>query len=425
MKIKRLIKDANYINVKKGKFELVNIYFSTDQTGKQQVTLSKSNKLGQFTDGTVIHDLGGSYVAPAFCDIRCNIGDISPKNTSPDVKCAKESGYGIICPTPTEDRNFPVNSHLFKDYRQKLSKIHNPLVLPVAPIIQTVYGAEKAGDIKNLIYEGVGLFTDRSPSGYISTSILRNVMLEIAKGDGLLICSCPDLSIVGKGVVNQGYSHPSLPSYEGISPSAELLFVSRSIILSWETGCRIHISGISLGESVKMIGRAKQDGVRVSCSVAPPYFCYKEDDLFYRGAMAKLMPPLRKRSDVIAIIQGLADGTVDCIESDHMPISTSSKMDIKSGAFGSTSFETAFSAGLTYLVRKNMLSIFRLIELMSIKPYEIIFNKQFEDSDLFSTGIIKLDTVNGNIYSQQTSMLSKRASVFDGAFLYGKAGIIT
>ncbi|MBE6543541.1 MAG: hypothetical protein E7675_04005 [Ruminococcaceae bacterium] len=420
MKGNYLIKDANYINVKKGKLELVNIFFSNEDGGKKKVTISKTNKFGPLTDGTVINDLGGNYIAPAFCDIRCNIGDVMEQKSCPDTLCAKEGGYGIICPTPPRNRNYPETPSLFNDYKNKLMTLTGPTVLPVSPVIRAGYAAKKYCEIEDLVSRGFKLFTDRSPVGYMDRVALRNVMSLIAKGDGLLICSAHDTAPYENGAVNEGRAS-AFTSLPGIPPSAELLSVMRNIILSAETGCRIHISGISLAQSVKMIRNAKADGVKVTCSVAPPYFCYKEDELLYRGAMAKLMPPLRSARDIEEITKGLCDGTIDCIESDHMPVSSASKKNIQNGAFGSMSFETAFSAGLTYLVKQDKLNIFRLIELMSVRPFEIIFNKVFDDNDLFATGMVRLDVFDGNIYSNRSSLVSGRASIFDGAFLYGKA----
>jgi dihydroorotase len=259
--------------------------------------------------------------------------------------------------------------------------------------------------------------------GYIDNAAMKTIMIEIAKGDGLLICSTHDNKLCKDGIINAGEiaKHKDLA---GIPKSAELISVMRNLFLAEETGCRIHISGISLGKSVEMIRNAKDNGVNVTCSVAPPYFSVNEREIFFREAMAKLMPPLRNPKDVAAIVQGLADNTIDCIESDHAPVTVTEKQDLKTASFGSASFETAFRAGVTHLVKHGKISIFRLIELMSVRPYEILFNKPFEEKDLISMGMVRIDISSNTYFSKRNSFVSNRASIFDGALLHGNASRI-
>ena len=416
MKGNLLIKGANYINAQKGRIEAADILFTRDPSPR--VIIGKNDKRS-FKDGTTVIMADGEYIAPAFCDLRCNIGDISRRGGSPDVSCAIAGGYGIICPTPLgTSAEYPETPAMYTKYKEKLSAKKEINAIAVSPVVKKHLSASIC-DIEGMASNGARVFTDRTPSGYLDNATMQRIMKSIAQVDGLLICSVHDRRMALDGTVNEGRI-ARMTGEKGIPASSELLAVMRSIILSRETGCRVHISGISLGYSVKMIAGAKAEGVKVTCSVSPPYFSYTEDEIIYRGAMAKLMPPLRSADDMEMIVQGLADGTVDCIESDHMPVSASAKKDLKTGDFGSMGFETTFSAGLTKLVKTGRISIFRLIQLMSIRPFEILYGKSFEDSDLATTGVVKLDLHTGSIYSKQKALLAGRVSVFDGAFLYGE-----
>ncbi len=419
MKGNFIIKRASFINAPKEKIEVTDMLFSRDSLGVCKVSLSKNEKK-TLRDGTTIVDGDGIYVAPAFCDVRCNVGDVFRRGGAPDISSADYGGYGVICPTPTWDSaEYPETPAMFEKYNKKLKSYGGIKILPAVPIVKKHLSASPS-DIYGIAEKGGSIFTDATPTGYLDNSTLRQIMIKVANVNGLLILTSHDKKIALDGTVNKGRAE-TLTSQKGIPHSAELLSVMRNIILAEETGCRIHIAGISLGRSVEMIRNAKKRGVAITCSVAPPYFSYTEEELIFRGAMAKLLPPLRSSDDLSAVISGLADGTIDCIETDHVPVSASAKKDLTTGAFGSTGFETAFGAGITNLVKTGHITLFRLIELMSIKPYEILFGKKFEISDLAVTGVVKLDLTGGGIYSKQRSLLAGRVSVFDGAYLYGDA----
>ena len=308
MKGNFLIKRASFINAPEEKIQLTDILFTRDSQGSR-VSLSKNVKKN-LKDGTTIIEGDGMYVCPAFCDMRCSIGDVFRRGHAQDIQTALYGGYGVICPTPWGDSaEYPETPAMYDKYQKKLKTFEGIRIIPASPVVKKHLSAS-AADIYGIAETGCTVFTDATPSGYLDNGTMRQIMIKVANVNGLLICSLHDKRIVLDGIVNKGRAE-TLTSQKGIPQSAELLSVMRNVILAKETGCRIHISGISLGASVEIIRNAKADGARVTCSVAPPYFSYTEDELIFRGAMAKLMPPLRTQNDVDAIIDGLADGTVD------------------------------------------------------------------------------------------------------------------
>ncbi len=412
-----VLKRVNYINALKNKTESTDISVIKDKNGDFCGNIGRFTGIADLPDGTSISEGDGALVAPAFCDLRCNVGEITKKGVSSDILCADRGGYGIICPAPFSGGDYPETPSMYGKYRDKLRSFSNINIVAVSPVTKKHLSSSLC-DISGMAKKGAGVFTDVSLGGYIDNHDLFQIMTKIAEVNGVLIASAHDRRLCGGGCVNEGEA-AKLTSQTGIPSSAELLAVSRSIILSRQTGCPVHISGISLGESVDMIKRAKETGTKITASCAPPYFYYTEEELLYRGAMAKLMPPLRKEKDSEKLITGLCDGTIDAIESDHVPVFVSAKKNLESAEFGSMSFESAFSAAYTRLVRTGKMSIYRLIDAMSIRPFEIIHRRKFEDGDIARTGLVKLDLKTGGIFSKHNSATVGRVSVFDGAYLYG------
>lgn len=248
---------------------------------------------------------------------------------------------------------------------------------------------------------------------------LMRTALETAQSSNLPVIShCEDLDLVGEGVMNAGAVASRL-DLTGISNASESVMVARDIALSESTGAPVHIAHVSTAESVESLRAAKFRGVPVTAETAPHYFMLTDAAVKQWGANAKMNPPLRSENDRAAIRQGLADGTIDVIATDHAPHSSREKaVEFNKAANGIIGLETAVSLGLK-LVQEGVLSLTELIEKMTIAPARILGL----ESGLRSNGPADITIIDADvdyvIDVNQFQSLS-RNSPFNGWQLQGK-----
>jgi dihydroorotase len=243
-------------------------------------------------------------------------------------------------------------------------------VLPYAAVTVGQRG-ERLTDFAALIGAGaVALSDDGQP--VMSAAIMRSA-LRLADELGIFISShCEDSALAADYAVNEGRAS-ALLGLPGRPAIAEELMVARDILLAAETGARVHIAHVSTRRSVEMIRRAKSDCVRITAETCPQYFTLTEDEVLRQGALARVNPPLRTNDDVRAIIDGLRDGTLDAIVTDHAPHSAEEKSkplaDAPSGMIG---LETSLAVSLTTLYHTSELPLTDIIRLMSYSPARIL-----------------------------------------------------
>ena len=200
---------------------------------------------------------------------------------------------------------------------------------------------------------------------------MLEAMLKADKNDLVAISHCEDLDIVAKGIINKGEISEKL-MVKGIDRESENTVTKREIDLAKANNTRIHIAHMSTKEVVQYVREAKAEGVKVTCETCPHYFAYTQDKLLARDADYRMNPPLREQSDVDAIIEGLKDGTIDCITTDHAPHTKKEKQDFLTAPNGVTGMETSLSAGMRFLVEPKHITVSRLMELMSTNPARIL-----------------------------------------------------
>lgn len=242
-------------------------------------------------------------------------------------------------------------------------------VLPVAAVTKGQKGKELC-DFKELMEAGAVAFSD---DGYpVQDDKLMREAMERAKELGLPIIShCEHLPLVKGGIINQGKVSRAL-GVKGIPALAEQAMVQRDIALSKTIGCPVHIAHVSAKGAVCAIREAKARGVKVTCETAPHYFALTEQELLKRDANFRMNPPLRTEEDRQAIIEGLIDGTIDAIATDHAPHSQQEKTDFLSAPNGVIGLETSLSVGITELVNTKRLTLGELIFKMSCAPARIL-----------------------------------------------------
>lgn len=239
---------------------------------------------------------------------------------------------------------------------------------PTAPAADRQGGQN--GGLEECFSAGAAAVSDRF-SPLSDEAALREAMRAATEKKRLYHAFCTLPSLAGKGEVNTSIA--KMLGYRGIPASAEELAVIRNLLLAEETGCRLHLSGISTARSLSFIRRAKSEGLRVTCDVSPYHFFFEENAVLYHGGNAKLLPPLRGEADRQAVVEAIADGTIDAIASHHHPNGRGQGRALMADApFGAVGLEVTFSACVDRLVRPGIIDLFRLSELLSGGPSAIL-----------------------------------------------------
>ncbi len=244
--------------------------------------------------------------------------------------------------------------------------------------------------------------------------------LEKSNDNGLLVIShCEDLSIINGGIMNKGEMSEKL-GVKGMDRVSEDMITAREIILAKSVNSRIHIAHVSTEGSTEIIRQSKKAGVKVTCETCPHYFLLTDEKLAARDADFRMNPPLRTADDVKAIIDGIVDGTIDCIVTDHAPHTAEEKADFEKAPNGVVGLETSFAAALTGLYHTGKVSLNKIVELMSVNPRKLlrlpfISIKDNETADLVIADLNKEWIVEpGKLHSKSHN------TVFKGMTLKGK-----
>jgi len=317
---------------------------------------------------------GNRPVLPAFLDTHCHLRDPGftyKEDIESGTRAALFGGYAGVTAMPNTN---PVtdNAQTVRAILEKARRVGLCRVLPTCAITVGMK-SETLVDFEKMAEEGVVAFTDDGKP-VMTAALLYKAMKACAKKDYLIMSHCEEMSLAAGGAINEGAISRQL-GVGGISNAAESVCVARDILLAEETGCRLHICHVSTEQSVALIREAKKRGVRVTAETCPHYVAFTEEAVLYHGVNAKMNPPLRSEKDRQAIIEGLLDGTLDCISTDHAPHSKADKgEDLQKSAFGIIGLQTAFPAALTYLCKDERvkMDLFRLIELFSTNPAKIL-----------------------------------------------------
>ena len=307
-------------------------------------------------------------ILPGFTDVHVHFREpgFSYKETiKSGSRAAARGGYTTVFAMPNLN---PVPDSL-KNLEAELSIISRDAVIRVLP-----YGALTVGE-KGLtpaaldeMAPSVAAFSDDG-KGVQSERMMRLVMTECARLNKVLAAHCEDESLLHGGYIHDG-AYAKAHGHRGICSESEWRPIERDIRLAAETGVKYHVCHISCRESVALIRDAKKSGVDITCETAPHYLLLDENDLTENGRF-KMNPPLRSREDREALLEGLADGTIDMLATDHAPHSAEEKArGLEKSPFGVVGIETAFPLAYTYLVKKGVISMDRLIKLLVVNPRE-------------------------------------------------------
>ncbi|MBQ6452481.1 MAG: dihydroorotase [Solobacterium sp.] len=338
-----------------------------------QAKVFKLDDYPSFTDQDTISvdipdaDPSDQYVAfPGFTDVHVHLREpgFSYKETiASGTLASAHGGYTTVCAMPNL-KPVPDSPEHLQEELDIIAKDAVIRVLPYGALTVAEQGRE-AADIRGMA-EHVFAYSDDG-KGVQNDEMMRQVMLEVKETGKVLAAHCEVESLLHGGYIHDG-EYAKKHGHKGICSESEWKEIERDIQLSEETGCPFHVCHISTKESVELIRQAKKQGLDVTCETAPHYLILDENDLQEEGRF-RMNPPLRSSADRQALIEGLLDGTIDMIATDHAPHSAEEKSrGLAGSAFGIVGIETAFPLCYSYLVRSGVITLERLIELLTKEP---------------------------------------------------------
>ncbi len=351
---------------------------------------------------------------PSFVDVHVHLREpgFSYKETIlSGTRAAAASGYGHIFSMPNLN---PVPDNL-ESLNMQRDIIEKDAIVDVRPYGAITVG-EKGKKLAQLQALGPYVIGFSDDGTGLNDPVLMKEAMKIARKLNLpIVAHCEDLTLRNDGYIHAG-RYARKHGHRGISSESEWRPIQNDLRLVKETGCKYHVCHISTKESVELIAEAKASGLDVSCETAPHYLLLCDEDLQEDGRF-KMNPPIRSKQDQEALLQGVLDGTIDMIATDHAPHSTEEKAKgLKESAMGVVGLETAFPMLYTKLVRSGILSLDRLIELMATAP-----RKRFRLIDAEKAGDYALWDVSHAYEIDPQLFYSKgRATPFAGELVYGK-----
>ena len=330
-------------------------------TLRQEMTAGMRKGLVQESDGV--------FSFPGFCDVHVHFREpgFSYKETIVSgSRAAARGGYTAVCAMPNLNPVPDSVAHLMEEEALIRAAGGIAEVYPYAALTVGEKGQE-AAELEALAPRVIAFSDDGK--GVQSESMMRGLMARCAKLGKIIAAHCEDESLLRGGYIHDG-AYAKAHGHKGICSESEWGPIKRDLQLAKETGCAYHVCHISCKESVALIRQAKKDGVDVSCETAPHYLLMDESNLQEDGRF-RMNPPIREKADREALLEGLLDGTIDMIATDHAPHSAEEKSrGLAGSAFGIVGLETAFPVLYTGLVRPGILSLERLIERMAVAPRE-------------------------------------------------------
>jgi dihydroorotase len=367
-----------------------------------------------------IIDASGKIVAPGLVDMHIHLrepGQEYKEDIETGTRAAVMGGVTSVACMPNTD---PVcdNEAIVSYIINRAKEVGYVNVYPVGAISKGLEGKELA-EIGSMKFAGAAAVSDDghpvSDSGLMRRAIIYADMFDIP-----VISHCEELSLANDGSMNDGDVSTAL-GLRGIPKAAEEVMAARDILVAEEEKKRVHIAHISTRGTVELVRQAKKRGVKVTCETCPHYFSLTEDACLGFNTNAKMNPPLRTADDVAAIKEGLADGTIDCIVTDHAPHHVDEKnCEFAVAKNGIVGLETSLGLALKNLVNEGVLTINQLIEKMSVNPSRILGISKGTLGEGKSADIVIFDPKKEWIVDVNKFQSKGKNSPFDGEVLFGK-----
>jgi dihydroorotase len=359
-----LIKNGRLINPSENLDKVMDIFV------EDGIIKEKAESIEKQAD-TVI-DAAGCYVMPGLIDLHVHFRDPGltyKEDIETGSKAAAKGGFTTVCCMPNTK---PVvdNVDTVKYIIEKGEKTGLTNVLPVGAVTKNMAGVEIT-NVEELKKAGICAISEDGKS-VMNSGVYRKAMKNAAKANVPVLAHCEDINLVEGGVINLGDKSSEL-GVKGISNAVEDVIAMRDIMLAKETGATLHLCHCSTKDSVEMVKRAKEEGIKVTAEVCPHHFSMCSDDITSNDGNFKMNPPLRAREDMEALIKGLQDDIMDVISTDHAPHSAEEKAkDLEHAPFGIVGLETSVALTVTNLVKKGYLTPMQMAAKMSYNPAKVL-----------------------------------------------------
>ena len=381
----------------------------------------KISKISQnIQENCEVIDASGKHVFAGIIDMHVHLrepGFEGKEDIESGCRAAVAGGVTQVCCMPNTD---PVcdNAVVATYIKTRAKDVNLCKVHPIGAITKGQNG-ESLAEIGKMKTAGIVGISDDGKS--VANSQIMRLAMEYANDFNLkCLCHCEDKELVDGGVVNEGLNS-TLTGLKGSLRAAEDIIIAREIALSESLDIPVHICHVSTYSGVEIIRSAKGRGVKVTAETCPHYFALTDDIIKTYDTNTKVNPPVREERDRLAVIDGLKDGTIDCIVTDHAPHSIKDKqVEYNLAAFGISGIETSFSISYTYLVKSGKLSLAELTDLMSKAPAEILNLEGGELKEGAPADIFVAD-LNKKYKIDSSKFFSKgKNTPFNGYEVYGK-----
>ena len=361
--MRTLLKNGTLIDYKTNTFEIYDILIQEDKIEKIEKDINE--------EVDKIIDCTNLYIMPGMIDIHCHLrepGFEYKETIETGARSAVCGGFTTICPMPNT-KPTPDSTIILQKIIEEAKRVNLCNVLPYASVTKGEKGEELV-NFEELKNAGAIAFSDDGMP-VVNSRTMRQAIIE-ADRIGIFVASHCEEKSVAQGAINAGTVADEL-GVEGVLPEAEEIMAAREIVLSETNNVRAHICHISTKTTKNMVRDAKKRGVKITCETCPHYFTFTVDEVRKSGANAKMNPPLREEKDRLAIIEGLKEGTIDCIITDHAPHAEEEKAQgLAKAPNGIIGFETALSAEIMNLVDTKELSYLDLVKVTSYNPANLL-----------------------------------------------------
>lgn len=366
-----------------------------------------------------IVDCTDRLIIPGFTDVHVHLrepGFFYKETIKTGTRAAAKGGYTCVCPMPNL-KPAPSDMESLNAQLSIIEKDAAVKTIPYGTITKNQDGRSELSDMEAMA-PYVCAFSDDG-KGVQTGDLMEEAMMKAKSLDKLIVAHCEDESLLTGGYIHEG-EYAKAHGHKGICSESEWGQVARDAELAEKTGCSYHVCHISTKETVEIIRDAKARGVDITCETGPHYLVLCDDDLQEDGRF-KMNPPLRAEADKEALISGIQDGTIDMIATDHAPHSAEEKSrGLAGSAFGIVGLETCFPILYTHLVKKDIISLKKLIELMSVNPRKRFGFAGGYIEDGAPADITVLDLNRQWTIDPADFVSMGRATPFDGWQVFGK-----
>jgi dihydroorotase len=367
-----LIRNGRVIDPSSGTDAKLNIRIDGDRIAR--VDPAEAPERSPASPNSEILDANGLVVAPGFIDLHCHLrepGGESSETIETGTRAAARGGFTAVCPMPNT-RPVNDNASVTRAVLERAAAVASTRVWPIGAISLGSRG-EALAEIGAMQKAGIVAVSDDGRP-VATAKLLRQAMDYCRALDLPVIDHCEDASLFAGAVMREGRQSVRL-GLRGMPAATESIAVARDIQVTELTGCRFHVAHLSSRASLDLVRAGKKRGLHVSCEVTPHHFTLCDEDVVYDPRF-KMNPPLTSAEDRTALIEGLADGTVDAIATDHAPHEAAAKeVEFDRAPFGVTGFETALALALE-LVHAGKLSLVRMVELFTSGPGRVLGRKR-------------------------------------------------